>query len=102
MSWIAAQGFLTYLEVQIKFTDDLGSIWTVDGYCIGWEVRSFEGPLRCLGCDHSGKGCVPWNCLLYIAPAGYMTSSIISNIVGAKIPDQGVCLRAIVGTPVNL
>jgi hypothetical protein len=48
--------FLAHLEVQIKFTDDLGSVWTMNGYGVDWEVGSFEGPF-CgrLGRDHGGK-----------------------------------------------
>lgn len=47
--------FPTHLEVQIKFADDLGSIWAVDGYGVDWEVRSPEGPVRYhLRCDHGG------------------------------------------------
>ena len=58
-------GFPAYLEVHIKFADDLGFRWAVDGYCVDWEVGSFEGPFCCrLGCDHSGGGCVPWNDVL--------------------------------------
>ena len=58
-------GFTAYLEVQIKFADDLGFRWAVDGYCVDWEVGSFEGPFCCrLGCDHSGGGYVPWNDVL--------------------------------------
>ena len=54
-------GIPAYLEVQIEFADDLGSIWAVDGHCVDWEVGSFEGLLCCrLGCDHSGGGCIPW------------------------------------------
>ena len=34
--------FLAYLEVQIKFADDLGSVWTVNGYGVDWEAWSFE------------------------------------------------------------
>ena len=65
-------GFLTHLKVQIKFADDLGSMWTVDSYGVDWEVRPFKGPLCCrLGCDHGGNGDVLRNDLLYIAPAGY-------------------------------
>ena len=54
--------FLTYLEVQIKFADDLGSRWAVNGYGVDWEVGSVEGPFRGrLGCDHGEKGDVPRN-----------------------------------------
>ena len=58
-------GVLAHFGVQIKFADGLGSVWVVDGYCVG----SFEGPVCWrLGCDRSGKGCAPLNDLLCIAP----------------------------------
>lgn len=54
--------FLAYLEDYIKFADDLGSVRAVNGYGVDWEVCPFEGPV-CgrLGCDHGGKGDVPWD-----------------------------------------
>ena len=62
---------LAHLEVQIKFADDLGSIWAVDGYGVDWKVGSLEGPFCCrLRCDHGGMGDVPRNGLFRIAPTG--------------------------------
>ena len=78
-------GLLAHLEVQIKFTDDLGSMWAVDGYGVDWEVRSFKGPLcRRLGCDHGGNGDVFRNDLLYIAPTGYDSAYESSIVVRAR------------------
>ena len=55
---------LAHLKVQIKFTDDLGPLWAVNGYGVNWEFVPFEGPFRGrLGRDHDGKREVPWNCL---------------------------------------
>jgi len=62
---------LTYLEVQIKFADDLGSIWAVDGYGVDWNGGPLEGPFCCrLRCDHGGKSDVPRNDLFRIRHLG--------------------------------
>ena len=53
---------LAHLEVQIKFTDDLGPLWAVNGHGVDEKFMSFEGPCRArLGRDHDGRGEVPWN-----------------------------------------
>ena len=51
---------LAYLEIQIKFADNLCSLRAVNGYGIDREFVPFEGPLfGSLGCDHDGKREVP-------------------------------------------
>ena len=51
---------LAHLEVQVKFTDYLGPLWTVNGYSVDWEFVPFEEPFRSsLGRDHDGKREVP-------------------------------------------
>ena len=53
---------LTHLEVQVKFTDDLSSLWAVNCYGVDWEFVPFKGPFRGrLGRDHDGGREVPWN-----------------------------------------
>ena len=68
-------GPLAYLEVQIKFSDDLGSIWAVDGYGVDWKVGPLEGTFCCrLRYDHGGKSDGPKNDLFCIALTGTSTS----------------------------
>ena len=51
---------IAHLKVQIKFTDDLGSLWAVYGHGVDWELVPFEGPFRGnLGRDHDGRREVP-------------------------------------------
>jgi len=58
---------LAHLEVQIKFTDDLGSVWAVNCHSIDWECVPFEGPFRSsIGRDHDGRREVPRNGLSHI------------------------------------
>ena len=58
---------LTHLEVQIKFADDLGSIWAVDGDSVDRKGGPLEGPFCCrLRSDHGGKGDVLRNDLFRI------------------------------------
>ena len=47
---------LTHLELQVKFTDDLGPLWAVNGHGVDWEFVPFEDPFRGrLGRDHDGR-----------------------------------------------
>ena len=86
-------GVLAHFGVQIKFADGLGSVWVVDGYCVG----SFEGPVCWrLGCDHSGKGCAPWNDLLCIAPVEVLMLAVdrlMRALCLGRGPDDTCCRR---------
>ena len=91
-------GFLAHLEVQIKFTDDLGPVWAVNGYGVDREVGSFEGPSRgCLGCDHEWKGNVPWllsryRVMMHELPVMFLGLKVLGLVVFFFIwfrPDAG-------------
>jgi len=69
-------GTLAHLEVQIKFTDNLSPLWTINGYGVDREFVSFEGPfLGNLGRDHDGRREVPRNCLSCIMMTELPTKS---------------------------
>lgn len=62
-------------------------MWTVDGYCVDWEVRSFEGQFCCrLRYDHSGEGYVPWSepC----ASRHLAGMSVVDRLMCELIPNQ--------------